>query len=137
MREPTFVGIDVSKEFFDVAVRPDGTIWRFPYSSGSLRALVKRLQAKVVTLIVIEATGGLEQRLVIALESASMPLAIVNPRQVRQFAGVTGVTGVAELAAAQLCVAGTDYTDVMNLGAPVDAGEGDILLVHEPSLGLK
>ncbi len=75
MRDPAFVGTGVSKEFFDVALQPDGAVWRFPYSTASTRRFVKRLQAMVVTLIVIEATGGLERRLALALEAAGLPLA--------------------------------------------------------------
>ena len=86
-----FVGIDVSKQQLDVAVRPSGEQWTVPHDEGGIRDLVTRLQALAPTLIVLEATGGLEVALASALATAPLPVAVVNPRQVRDFARATGL----------------------------------------------
>jgi transposase len=85
-----FVGIDVSKHQLDIAVRPSGETWAVAHEEVGLSALVTRLQALAPTLIVLEATGGLEVALAGALASARLPVAVVNPRQVRDFAKSTG-----------------------------------------------
>lgn len=92
MRTPTarFVGIDVSKAQLDVAVRPSGETWTEAHDEAGLSALVARLHALAPTLIVVEATGGLEVALAGALATATLPVAVVNPRQVRDFARATG-----------------------------------------------
>jgi transposase len=87
----TFVGIDVAKAHLDVAVRSGAaTRWRVTYDDAGLTALVARLQALAPTLVVLEATGGYETRVATALALAALPIAIVNPRQVRDFAKATG-----------------------------------------------
>lgn len=85
-----FVGIDVSKARFDVAVRPTGELLSRPNSSEGVAELVQHLRALRPSLIVLEATGGLEQPLVIALAERSLPVVVVNARQVRDFARATG-----------------------------------------------
>ena len=84
-----FVGIDVSKAQLDIAVRPGG---RFSVANDKpgVTELVERLQAVRPTLVVIEATGGIELPLVSALVLAGLPVVVVNPRQVRDFAKATG-----------------------------------------------
>ena len=91
-REPTYVGIDVAKEMLDVALRPAGERWRVAHDAAGLEQLVARLQAlaPAPALIVLEATGGLELELVGALALAALPVVVVNPRQVRDFARATG-----------------------------------------------
>lgn len=86
-----FVGIDVSKQQLDVAVRPSGETWTVAHDEAGLRALVARLRALAPTLIVLEATGGMEVVLAGALATAPLPVAVVNPRQVRAFARATGL----------------------------------------------
>jgi transposase len=86
----TFVGIDVAKRQLDIAVRPTGTHWSIPYDAASIATLVTRLEALHPTLIVLEATGGLERALTDALHAAGLPLAVINPRQIRDFARATG-----------------------------------------------
>lgn len=86
----TFVGIDVSKARLDVAVRPSGESESFLNDAGGIQDLVKRLEELPVTLIVLEATGGLERGVTRALTSAELPVVVVNPRQVRDFAKATG-----------------------------------------------
>lgn len=85
-----FVGIDVSKAALDVALRPDEGTWRYANDEAGIAALVSRLQPLAPTLIVLEATGGLERVVVAALALADLPVAVVNPRQVRDFAKATG-----------------------------------------------
>lgn len=89
MTQPVFVGIDVAKAHLDVLVRSTGQSWRVSYDEAGLAALVERLKPLAPQLIVLEATGGLHTRLVVALAAASLPLAVVNPRQVRDFARAT------------------------------------------------
>jgi transposase len=89
MRE-VFVGIDVSKATLDVAVRPSDEVWAVANDEGGHSALVERLKELRPTLVVLEATGGLHVALVGALAAAGLPVAVVNPRQVRDFAKATG-----------------------------------------------
>lgn len=85
-----YVGIDVSKAQLDVAVRPSAEAWSLPHDMGGITALVVRLAALPPALIVLEATGGLEVPLAGALAEATLPVVVVNPRQVRDFAKATG-----------------------------------------------
>jgi transposase len=89
---PSFVGIDVSKARLDVAVRPSGEAWASANDEPGIAALLARLQAvqPAPQLVVLEATGGLERGVVAALALAGLPVAVVNPRQVRDFAKATG-----------------------------------------------
>lgn len=87
---PVFVGLDVSKDAIDVGVYPSGEAWRGGTTEADLAALVAQLAARAPTLIVLEATGGYEAGLVAALVTAGLPVAVVNPRQVRDFARATG-----------------------------------------------
>ena len=91
MTEPAvFVGIDVSKARLDVAVRPSGEAQSVPQSETGLATLITKLSALRPTAIVLEATGGLEVPLVSALVAAGLPVQVLNPRQVREFARATG-----------------------------------------------
>jgi len=87
--QPIFVGLDVAKGHVDVALRPSGEHWQAPTSEAGLAALVERLRASAPALVVMEATGGLEAPLLAAL-AVAMPVAVVNPRQVRDFARAMG-----------------------------------------------
>ena len=86
-----FVGIDVSKEWVDVAVHPSGEEWRVDQDQDGLDGLVVRLQDLGPQVVVMEATGGYEIPLVSALGAAGIPVAVVNPRQVRDFARSQGI----------------------------------------------
>jgi transposase len=86
----TFVGVDVSKGRLDVAVRPSGESASFSNDELGIKPLVNRLEEIQPTLIVLEATGGIERQLVRALVSAELPVVVVNPRQVRDFAKASG-----------------------------------------------
>jgi transposase len=87
----TFVGIDVSKAHLDSAIRP-GTkaAARDPNDPSGIAALVSRLKPINPTLVVVEATGGLELPLVAALQVAKISVAAINPRQARDFAKASG-----------------------------------------------
>ena len=85
-----WVGIDVAKAHLDVAVRPADAAWRVPNEPAGLAGLAERLREVGPTLVVLEATGGLEAPVAAALGAAGLPVAVVNPRQVRQFAQATG-----------------------------------------------
>lgn len=84
-----FVGIDVSKVHVDVAVRPSMERQRFE-REAQVAELVSFLKEHKPTLVVLEATGGLEAIVAAALSAAGISVAIVNPRQVRDFARATG-----------------------------------------------
>lgn len=80
------VGVDVSKDYLDVALGRNGEPFRITNDSVGFDELVKRLQGLDVKLVVMEASGGYEQACAAHLIIAKVPTAIVNPRQVRDFA---------------------------------------------------
>ena len=88
--EAPFVGIDVAKGFLDVALRPAGTLARFANDASGIDELVAFVAAASPRLVVLEATGGLELAAVAAMAHAALPVAVVNPRQVRDFAKAIG-----------------------------------------------
>ena len=81
-----WVGVDVSKDQLEVALRPSGAQFSLPNDERALRMLVKRLLPLNCARIVVEATGGYETPLVAALQAAALPIVLVNPRWVRSFA---------------------------------------------------
>ena len=85
-----YVGIDVAKDRVDVAIRPGGDTWSADYDERGMSELVSCLRTAEPTAVLLEATGGLEVPLVSALAAASLPVVVVNPRQVRDFAKATG-----------------------------------------------
>ncbi len=85
-----FVGIDVSKDRLDLALRPTGARWAVANEEAGIADLVARLRHQAPTLIVLEATGGLDVPVSSALAAAGLPVVVVNPRQVRDFAKATG-----------------------------------------------
>jgi transposase len=87
---PTFVGIDVAKDRLDVHWRPADQAFALSRDGAGLEALVERLMALAPTLVVLEATGGFEVVVAGALAAAGLPLVVVNPRQIRDFARATG-----------------------------------------------
>ena len=90
MDAPIYVGIDVSKATLDVAVRPTAEAWRADNDPDAVAALVARVTALGPALVVLEATGRYEAPCAAALATAGVPVAVVNPRQVRDFAKATG-----------------------------------------------
>lgn len=85
-----FIGIDVSKARLDVAVCPSGQSESVTNDEAGIKTLVKRLGEIQPALIVLEATGGVERQLTRALVNAELPVVVINPRQVRDFAKATG-----------------------------------------------
>lgn len=85
-----WIGIDISKATLDVYIRPLGKALRFANTESDISKLVEQLKSDSVNLIVLEATGGLETELVIQLQAAELPVALINPRQGRDFAKATG-----------------------------------------------
>lgn len=90
MNAPVYVGVDVSKDSFDVNLRPSGESWEFRYTAAGIRKLLKNLSPLAVALICMEATGGYEQQLALALDENGYRVAIVNPRRMRKFADASG-----------------------------------------------
>jgi transposase len=88
--EDVVVGIDVAKAALDVAVRPQGEERHLANDAAGIAEIVEWLRALHPHVIVVEATGGDEVPLVAELGGASLPVAVVNPRQVRDFARATG-----------------------------------------------
>ena len=81
-QEATYVGIDVVKSRVDVATHPGGDVWRVDYDEAGIASLIARLQPLNPAAVLLEATGGIEVPLVSALAAASLPVVVVNPRQV-------------------------------------------------------
>jgi transposase len=90
METPRFVGIDVAKAELVVAVVPGEERWVVENDEKGIRSLVERLKRETLALIILEATGGYELRSVSALAAEGLPVVVVNPRQVRDFARSTG-----------------------------------------------
>lgn len=90
--EPTKVnvGIDVSKSMLDIAIHETGESWSCSNDASGGAALVPKLRQLKATSIVLEATGGFETLVTATLSAAGLPVIVVNPRQVRDFAKATG-----------------------------------------------
>ena len=104
MREVTqsYVGIDVSKETLDVAIRPTDRTWQVPYTEGGIGELVEEVSSLEPELVVLEATGGFETLLVSSMVERGLPVVVVNPRQVRDFARATGTLAKTDTIDAQI-----------------------------------
>ena len=90
MGSAVFVGIDVSKDRLDVHVQPQMERFAVGHDDKAVADLVERLRGLEPHLIVLEATGGLQVKAAGALAAVGLPVAVVNPRQVRDFAKATG-----------------------------------------------
>lgn len=100
-----FVGIDVSKGTLDIYIEPTAESVHVVYDDKGVAQVVNRLLKVAPTLIVMEATGGLEMRLASELAAKGLPVAVINPRQARDFAKATGQ------------LAKTDLVDAVSLAA--------------------
>jgi transposase len=87
---PVTIGIDVAKAHLDVAVRPSGDQWQVANTEEGIAGLLGRLTPLAPSLVVLEASGGWELAVVAALAEAQLPVAVVNPRQVHDFAKAVG-----------------------------------------------
>jgi transposase len=90
MEHPCFVGIDVSKAHLDVHVLPTGESFRVGHDDAGFVTLIARVRPFTPTVVVLEATGGYEVTVAAALAGAGLPVAVINPRQIRDFARATG-----------------------------------------------
>ncbi len=90
LAEPVFIGIDVAKDRLDVAVRPGGEHFALPRDPAGLDALLARLRPLAPALVALEATGGYETVVAATLGAAGLPVVVVNPAQVRDFARALG-----------------------------------------------
>ena len=84
------VGIDVSKDSLDLAVRPSGEHWSILRDPQLFPAMIEKLTQLTPVRIVVEATGGLETIVVTSMAAAGLPVCVINPRQARDFAKATG-----------------------------------------------
>ena len=117
-----WVGIDVSKRRLDVAVRPVGEVFHLENDSAGIKRLLKALQQYAPRLIVVEATGGYEQAAVSHLLKAGLPVALINPRQARDFARAVGK------------IAKTDPIDARILAHFAEAVQPPVRLLAKPDL---
>lgn len=85
-----YCGIDVSASSLDVALHPGGESWTVTTEAAGIQQVTELLRVKAPVLVVLESTGGLELPLVASLAEAGLPVVVVNPRQVRDFARATG-----------------------------------------------
>lgn len=97
-----FVGIDVSKAWLDLASRPDGHVSRHPNSVEGIAAVVALLKAVPPALVLLEATGGLEREVAVALVAAGLPVRIIEPSRARHFARSIGQEAKTDALDAQL-----------------------------------
>jgi transposase len=102
---PSFVGVDVSKDRLDVHVRPSGQAFAVARDGEGLERLVAELRRRDVVLVVLEATGGFETTVAAALAGAGLPLAVINPRQIRDFARAMGRLAKTDALDAEVIVA--------------------------------
>lgn len=86
----TFVGIDIAKDSLDLCIEPGTEVLHLAYDDKGIAQVVKRMAHVAPNLIVMEATGGLEMRLASELAAKGLPVAVINPRQARDFAKATG-----------------------------------------------
>jgi transposase len=90
MEHPIFAGIDVSKARLDFAYNDNDTVFSVSYTDEEVQGLVQKFKTDSPKLILIESSGGIERSLVACLAGAGLPVVVINPRQVRDFAKATG-----------------------------------------------
>jgi transposase len=88
--EPIFVGIDVAKNRLDVHIQPSGEAFAVTRDEVGLADLARRVAILSPLVVALEATGGYEVVVAATLAAAALPVVVINPRQVRQFARATG-----------------------------------------------
>ena len=85
-----WIGVDVAKDNVEVHVSPGGETFRCSTDTTGMRELVRRLKPLAPRIVAMEATGGHERVVAAVCDEAGLPIAIVNPRQVRKFAEAIG-----------------------------------------------
>jgi transposase len=88
--QSSFIGIDISKNTLDVHVLPEDTRYSYAYEPQKIKALIRKLKQLKPVLIVMEATGGYELAVASKFAEAKLPVAVVNPRQIRDYARAIG-----------------------------------------------
>jgi transposase len=88
--QSSFIGIDISKNTLDVHVLPEDKRYSYPYEPQKIKALIRKLKQLKPALIVMEATGGYELAVASKFAEAKLPVAVVNPRQIRDYARAIG-----------------------------------------------
>jgi transposase len=130
-----FIGIDVAKAELVVAARPSGERWTVANDERGVKTLVDRLMQEKPELIVLEATGGYELLAVAAIAAAALPVVVVNPRQVRDFARATGQLAKTDrIDADVLALFGDRVRPALRPIADEDARELDALLARRRQL---
>jgi transposase len=127
--ERTFVGIDIAKDQVDVHVHPTDERFQLSRTDAGLAELVARLQPLGPQLVVLEATGGYEIPVAAALASAGVPVAVVNPRQIRDYARATGQLAKTDALDARLMAlfAEAVHPEVRPLPTPEAQALGDLV----------
>jgi transposase len=87
----SFVGIDISKNSLDVHILPENQSENYPYEPQAVKRLIEKLKTLAPTIIVMEATGGYEISIAAQLADAALPVAVMNPRQIRDYARALGI----------------------------------------------
>ncbi len=132
----TYIGIDVSKATLDIGVIPTGETWSIANQSDDIAALVKKLRRLKPEKIVIEPTARLELPVVGALAAAGLPIVVVNPRQVRDFARASGILAKTDrLDALVLARFGEAVTPEIRPLKDEDAQALDALMTRRRQLG--
>jgi transposase len=135
MERAVFVGIDVAKAELVVSVRPSAERFTVANDDRGLRTLVERLRATTPQLIVLEATGGYELLAVAGLAAVALPVVVVNPRQVRDFAKATGQLAKTDRIDADLLARFAEVVrPALRPIADADAQELDALLARRRQL---
>src|SRR5437867_5917637 len=135
MNDKKVAGIDVSKSTLDVALLPSGEMLQFGNEVAGIGELVKQLKSSGLDLVVMEATGGYETAVASALVAAGLRVAVVNPRQVRDFAKATGRLAKTDRIDAQVIAAFGVAVEPHILQLPDEqARELDALLVRRAQL---
>jgi transposase len=130
-----FAGIDVSKAVLDVALLPSGELLQFANDTAGIEELGKKLKAQAADLVVMEATGGYETAAATALVVLGLRVAVVNPRQVRDFAKATGRLAKSDRIDAQVIAAFGEAVEPEIVRLPdEDAREMEALLVRRRQL---
>jgi transposase len=88
--QSSFIGIDISKNTLDVHVLPEDTRYSYAYEPQKIKALIRKLKQLKPVLIVMEATGGYELAVASKFAEAKLPVAVVTPRQIRDYARAIG-----------------------------------------------
>ena len=101
-RPDLYLGLDVARDHLDVAVHPTGTAWRVANTPAGHAALRQRVQGQPYRRLVLEASGGYEQAVGDVLAAAGLPVVVVNPRQVRDFARARGILAKTDALDAQV-----------------------------------